>query len=65
MAMTMPINADGASNALQAWEMLHGNVLLKGWTVTDVPFYSTELPQYALIELFSVCTSTSSGSPPR
>jgi len=52
MAMTMPINADGASNALQAWEMLHGNVLLKGWTVTDVPFYSTELPQYALIELF-------------
>jgi hypothetical protein len=52
MAMTMQINADGASNALQAWEMLHGNVLLKGWTVTDVPFYSTELPQYALIELF-------------
>jgi hypothetical protein len=52
MAMTMPINADGASNALQAWEMLHGNVLLNGWTVTDVPFYSTELPQYALIELF-------------
>src|SRR5688572_4989634 len=52
MAMTMPINADGASNALQAWEMLHGNVLLSGWTVTDVPFYSTELPQYALIELF-------------
>jgi len=50
--MTMPINADGASNALQAWEMLHGNVLLRGWTVTDVPFYSTELPQYALIELF-------------
>lgn len=51
MAMTMPINADGASNALQAWEMLHGNILLKGWTVTDVPFYSTELVQYALIEL--------------
>jgi hypothetical protein len=52
MAMTMPINADGASNALQAWEMLHGNVLLMGWTVTDVPFYSTELPLYALVELF-------------
>lgn len=52
MAMTMQINSDGASNALQAWEMLHGNVLLKDWTVTDVPFYSTELPQYALIELF-------------
>lgn len=51
MAKTMPINADGASNALQAWEMSHGNPLLRGWTVTDVSFYSTELMQYALIEL--------------
>ncbi len=51
MAKTMPINADGASNALQAWEMLHGNPILRGWTVTDVSFYSTELVQYALIEL--------------
>lgn len=51
MARTMQINADGASNALQAWEMLHGNLLLRGWTVTDVSFYSTELVQYALIEL--------------
>lgn len=51
MAHTMPINADGASNALQAWEMLHGNPILRGWTVTDVPFYATELVQYALIEL--------------
>ncbi|WP_117213265.1 hypothetical protein [Allorhizocola rhizosphaerae] len=50
MAKTMPINADGASNALQAWEMLHGNPLLSGWTVTDVSFYTTELIQYALIE---------------
>ncbi len=51
MADTMPINADGASNALQAWEMMHGNPLLRGWTVTDVSFYTTELLQYALIEL--------------
>jgi hypothetical protein len=53
MARTMPINADGASNALQAWEMLHGNPILRGWTVTDVSFYTTELMQYALIETFT------------
>ncbi len=42
--------SDGASIALQAWDMLHGNVLLTHWTVSDVSFYLTELPQYALIE---------------
>ncbi len=45
-----PTNADGASNALQAWDMLHGNLLLHGWTLSDVSFYTTELPQYMLIE---------------
>lgn len=47
---TTYVNSDGASNALQAWAMLHGNVLLRGWTVSDVSFYTTELPQYALVE---------------
>jgi hypothetical protein len=47
---TAAVNSDGASNALQAWAMLHGNVLLRGWTVSDVSFYTTELPQYALVE---------------
>ena len=32
--------------------MLHGNPLLRGWTVSDVSFYTTEVPQYALVELF-------------
>jgi hypothetical protein len=49
---TRPVTSDGASNALQAWDMLHGNWLLKGWTLTDVSFYTTELPEYALVELF-------------
>jgi hypothetical protein len=48
---TQPVTSDGASNALQAWDMLHGNILLHGWTVTDVSFYTTELPEYALVEL--------------
>jgi hypothetical protein len=49
-ARTVPAMSDTASNALQAWDMLHGNLLLRGWTVTDVSFYTTELPEYALVE---------------
>ncbi len=50
IAGTVPVISDGAGNALQAWDMLHGNLLLHGWWVTDVSFYTTELPQYALVE---------------
>jgi hypothetical protein len=50
-AQTVPVNSDGGSFALQAWDMLHGNVLLQGWTTADLTFYTTELPQYALVEL--------------
>ena len=46
----MPITSDGASNALQAWDMLHGNWLLHGWTLSDVSFYTVEMPQYVLVE---------------
>jgi len=31
--------------------MLHGNLLLHGWTLTDVSFYTTELPEYMAVEL--------------
>ena len=47
---TVAVSSDGASNVLQAWAMLHGNVALHHWRVSDVSFYTTELPQYALIE---------------
>jgi hypothetical protein len=50
-AQTVPVNSDGGSFALQAWDMLHGNLLLRGWTTADLTFYTTELPQYALVEL--------------
>jgi len=39
-----PVSSDGSAN------MLHGNVLLHDWHVSDVSFYTTELPQYVLIE---------------
>jgi hypothetical protein len=51
LADTYPAGSDGADQALQAWDMLHGNWLLSGWTVGDVSYYSTEIPEYALIEL--------------
>src|ERR1700730_18111426 len=50
-AWTVAVNSDGAGNALQAWDMLHGNLLLHGWTLSDVSFYTTELPEYMLVEL--------------
>jgi hypothetical protein len=50
MSRTQPVNSDGASNALQAWDMLHGNLLLHGWILSDVSVYTTELPQYMLVE---------------
>jgi hypothetical protein len=52
VSRTEQVSSDGASNALQAWAMLHGNPLLRGWTVTDVSFYTTELPEYMLVEHF-------------
>ncbi len=47
---TVPIRSDGGSVALQAWDMLHGNVLLSHWHMSDVSFWSTELVQYVLLE---------------
>jgi hypothetical protein len=51
ISRTQPANSDGAANALQAWDMLHGNVLLHNWWLSDVSFYTTELPEYMLVEL--------------
>jgi len=45
-----PLSSDGGGNVLQAWDMLRGNLLLHNWWVSDVSFYTTELPQYMLIE---------------
>src|SRR5215472_148106 len=43
---TQPVTSDPATIALQAWDMLHGNWLLTGWSLADVSFYTTELPEY-------------------
>ena len=49
-ARTIPGTSEGGGQAIQAWEMLHGNLLLHGWTMSDVSFYTTELPEYMLVE---------------
>jgi hypothetical protein len=52
-SQSTPLSSDGSANVLQAWDMLHGNPLLRHWWVSDVPFYTTELPQYVLIEVLT------------
>ena len=49
---TVTVTSDGGNNVRQAWDMLHGNWLLRGWHLAPVTFYTTELPQYALVEIF-------------
>jgi hypothetical protein len=51
LSRTLPENSDEANVLLAAKDLLHGNVLLHGWYLTDVSFYTTEVPQYALLEL--------------
>jgi hypothetical protein len=51
MPGTQLVTPDAASNALQAWDMLHGNVLLHGWAVSDVSFCITELPEYLVLDM--------------
>ncbi len=65
LAGTRAVNSDGASTALAAWDMLHGNLLLRGWSLPDANFFTTEVPQYALVELAAGSARTSSTSPRR
>jgi hypothetical protein len=49
-AQTLALDSDPAGQALQAWSMLHGNLLLRGWWLGDVSFYTVELPLNMIIE---------------
>jgi hypothetical protein len=51
LSATYPVNSDGANIVLMAWDMLHGNLALHAWSMSDVSFYTTELPQYMLLDL--------------
>jgi hypothetical protein len=59
VSRTYPENSDESNTLLMAWDLLHGNLLLHGWSMSDVSFYTTELPEYALLErLFGLHTDT-------
>jgi hypothetical protein len=49
LSMTSGLNSDSANILLEGSDMLHGHLLLHGWYASDVSFYSTEIPQYALL----------------
>jgi hypothetical protein len=52
IALTENVSSDPANNVLQAWDMVHGHLLLHGWILGDVTFYTFELPLLGIIELF-------------
>jgi hypothetical protein len=52
VSLTHAIDSDGANITLQAWDMLHGHVLLHGWILSDVPFYAFDIPMIAVAEAF-------------
>ena len=59
ISLSSPINSDGANNALQAWDMLHGRLLLHGWVTGDASVYTFELPLLAITEsLFGLTSLT-------
>jgi hypothetical protein len=52
LSQTYTLNSDSANILLMGQDLLHGNLLLHSWYSSDVSFYPTELPQYALLESF-------------
>jgi len=52
LSETSAPNSDSANILLMGWDLLHGHLLLHGWYMSDVSFFPTELPQYALLESF-------------
>ena len=44
-------NSDAAAQALQGWQLVHGHLLLGGWFLSDVSFYTFEVPLDGLISL--------------
>jgi hypothetical protein len=48
---TQAANSDASGMVLQGWDLVHGNLLLRGWAMADVSFYTFEVPLDGLISL--------------
>ena len=47
---TQGADSDSADMVLQGWDMVqHGNLLLRGWVMADVSFYTFEIPIDGLV----------------
>ncbi len=53
----VPMDSDFASLVLEANDILNGNIILKGWHLTDAPFTFTEILFMRLAVFFSVSMS--------
>ena len=45
------IVSDGANSALQAWDLIHGHILLHGWVFGDATYLTLELPLNGVMQL--------------
>jgi hypothetical protein len=45
------IDSDGANSALQAWDLIHGHLVMHGWLIGDATFYAFELPINGVMQL--------------
>jgi hypothetical protein len=52
ISLSVPLDSDGANNALQGLAMLHGNLLLHGFIIGDATYYTFELPLFVITEVF-------------
>jgi hypothetical protein len=52
ISLSLPLDSDGANNALQGWAILHGNFLLHGFIIGDATYYTFELPLFVITEVF-------------
>jgi hypothetical protein len=56
LSATSGLNSDSADILLMGGDLLHGNLLLHGWFMSDVSFYPTELCSTPCSPGFSGCT---------
>ncbi|HEX6524948.1 MAG TPA: hypothetical protein VF070_33830 [Streptosporangiaceae bacterium] len=50
-AQTVAPSSDSGGIALQAWDLWHGNPILRGWWLSDECFYGVDLPVQAVAEM--------------
>ena len=50
-AQTVGPSSDSAGISLQAWQLWHGNPILRGWWLSDECFYAIDLPLNAVVQM--------------